>query len=122
MPTNYTLNQKGAILTLLFAAIWALVSMGIAIAMELQSVFALVVFAVLTLVAWILVPFYVKKIKVAFIFGIILLISGLIGLFASPGTPPWYTFTNPISIIKELSFVLDALFGIYFSYKSLRER
>jgi hypothetical protein len=43
------------------------------------------------------------------------------GLFSSPGDPPWYTFTAPISINKELSFVIDSLVGIYFSVKSLRE-
>ena len=121
MPSNYTTNQKGSIITVLFAAIWALVSLIIAVDMGLQSTFALAIFGIMTLIAWILVPLYVKRIKSAFILGIILLIFGLIGLFASPGNPPWYTFTNPISIVKELSFVIDSLFGLYFSAKVFRE-
>ncbi len=121
MPSKYTLNQKGAIICVLFAAIWALVSMIIAIDMELQSTLALAIFGIMTLIAWILVPLYVKRIKSAFILGIILLIFGLIGLFASPGNPPWYSFTNPRSIVKELSFVMDSLVGIYFSVKSYTE-
>ena len=121
MPSKYTFNQKGAVVTVVFAAIWALLSMIIAIDMGLQSTFALAIFGIMTLIAWVLVPLYIKRVEAAFILGIILLILGLAGLFASPGDPPWYTFTNPISIVKELSFVIDSLAGIYFSFKSFRE-
>jgi hypothetical protein len=62
-----------------------------------------------------------QKIKPVFIIGIIVLVLGLIGLFASPGNPPWYNFSNPISVVKESSFVLDGLACIYFSYKSYKE-
>lgn len=118
MGSNYTLNQKGAVFTVIFAAIWALLSLIIAIDMRLQSTFALAIFGIMTILAWVLIPLYIKKIKAGFVLGIILLILGLGGLFASPGNPPWYTFTNPISIVKELSFVIDAIAGIYFSYRS----
>ncbi len=121
LPTQYTFNQKGAVVTVAFAAIWALLSMIIAIEMELQSAFALVIFGIMTIIAWVLITLYIKKSKPAFILGIVLLILGLTGLFASPGDPPWYTFTNPISIIKEFLFVIDSLAGIYFSFKSFRE-
>lgn len=118
MGSNYTLNQRGAVFTVIFAAIWALLSLIIAIDMRLQSTFALAIFGIMTILAWVLIPLYIKKIKAGFVLGIILLILGLGGLFASPGNPPWYTFTNPISIVKELSFVMDAIAGIYFSYRS----
>lgn len=121
MAPKYTFDQKGAVVTVVLAAIWALLSMIIAIDMGLQSTFALAIFGIMTLIAWVLVPLYIKRVKAAFILGIILLILGLAGLFASPGDPPWYTFTNPISIVKELSFVIDSLAGIYFSYKSYKE-
>lgn len=121
MASKFTLNQKGAVVTVTIAAVWALLSMIIAIDMGLQSTFALTIFAVMTIIAWILVPLYVKRIKAAYFLGVVLLILGLGGLFASPGDPPWYTFTVPISIIKELSFVIDSLVGIYFSVKSFRE-
>ncbi len=121
MTSKFTLNQKGAVVTVTIAAVWALLSMIIAIDMGLQSTFALTIFAVMTIIAWILVPLYVKRIKAAYFLGVILLILGLGGLFASPGDPAWYTFTVPISIIKELSFVIDSLVGIYFSVKSFGE-
>ncbi len=121
MTSKFTLNQKGAVVTVTIAAVWALLSMIIAIDMGLQSTFALTIFAVMTIIAWILVPLYVKRIKAAYFLGVVLLILGLGGLFASPGDPAWYTFTVPISIIKELSFVIDSLVGIYFSVKSFGE-
>ena len=121
MSSTYTSNQKGAIATFLFAALWGLISLGIAVMMGLQSASALTVFAIMDLVAWILVLLCLKKIRPAFIVGIIVLVLGLIGLVASPGTPPWYTFTNSVSVVKEVSFILVGLACIYFSYKSYRE-
>ncbi len=118
MPSNYSLNQKGAIVTVTFAAVWALLSMIIAFDMGLQSPIALAIFGVMTVIAWVLVPLYIKRVRAAYVLGVVLLVLGLGGLFASPGDPAWYTFTVPISIIKELSFVIDSLVGIYFSVKS----
>ena len=112
-----TLFYRGSVVTLVVAAVWATVSLFIAVDMGLQSGFALIVFVVMTLMVWLLVPFYVKKNRNSFIVGIILLIAGLAGLFASPGNPPWYTFSNPVSVVKELIFVVDVFLGVYFSLK-----
>jgi hypothetical protein len=112
---NEALFHKGSVVTLVIAAIWATVSLFIAVDMGLQSTSTLIIFVVMTLMVWILVPFYVKKSRSSFIFGTILLIAGLAGLFASPGDPPWYTFSNPVSVVKELIFVVDVFFGVYFS-------
>ena len=112
---NVTLLYRGAVVTFVVAAIWATVSLFIAVDMGLQSTFALIIFVVMTLMVWILVPFYVKKNRSSFIVGTLLLIAGLAGLFASPGDPPWYTFSNPVSVVKELIFVVDVFFGVYFS-------
>ncbi len=121
MFSKYSLNQKGAFVTVTFAAVWALLSIIIAIEMELQSPIALAIFGVMTIIAWVMVPLYFKRVKAAYVLGVVLLVLGLVGLFASPGDPPWYTFTNPISIVKELSFAIDSLVGIYFSAKSFAE-
>ena len=114
-------NLTCAIITLIGAASWALISLVIASMMNLQSPIALIIFSIMTLVAWILIPLYIKKIKLAFMIGIILLILGLSALIVAPGNPPWYTFTNPISIVKQFSFILVGLACLYFSYKSYRE-
>lgn len=110
-----TLFHKGAMVTLVVAALWATVSLFIAVEMGLQSAFALIIFVIMTLMVWILVPFYVKKTRNSFIIGTILLIAGLAGLFASPGNPPWYTLSNPVSVVKESIFVVDVFLGVYFS-------
>jgi hypothetical protein len=107
--------------TVTLAAVWALLSMIIAIEMELQSTIALAIFGVRTIIAWVLVPLYFKRVKAAYVLGAVLLVLGSVGLVASPGNPAWYTFTNPISIVKEFSFVIDSLMGIYFSVKSFAE-
>ena len=95
---NETLFFRSAIVTLVIAAVWATVSLFIAVDMGLQSTFALIIFVIMTLMVWILIPFYVKKNRNSFIIGIVLLVAGLAGLFASPGEPPWYTFSNPVSV------------------------
>lgn len=117
---NKTLFYRGSVVTLIIAAIWATVSLFIAVEMGLQSSFALIIFAIMTLIVWLLVPFYIKRIKSSYFVGIILLIVGLVGLSASPGDPPWYTFTNPVSVVKELIFVIDVLFGVYFSFNCFK--
>ena len=119
--TMFTVNQKIALITVTFAALWATLSLVLATLMSLQSIFALAIFGFMTLLAWILVPLYFKRRKAGYILGIVLLILGLFGLFASPGNPQWYTFANPISIIKELSFVIASIAGVWFSYRSLSE-
>jgi hypothetical protein len=112
---NEALLYKGSVVTLVVAAVWATLSLFIAVDMGLQSTFALIIFVVMTLMVWILVPFYAKKIRNSFIVGTILLIAGLAGLFASPSDPPWYTFSNSVSVVKEPIFVVDVFLGVYFS-------
>lgn len=121
MMSKFSLNQKVAIITEFFAAIWAIISLFIAYDMGLQSIYALAIFGIMTILAWLLIPLYFRRVKIGYIIGIILLFIGLIGLFASPGNPAWYTFTNPISIVKETTFVIDSILGIFFSYKSYKE-
>ena len=118
---EYTFSQKAAVVAVFFAAVWAFLSMMIAFGMELQSGFTLVIFGIMTIIAWVMVPLYIKRVKSAYIIGTVLLILGLVGLFASPGDPEWYTFTNPISVIKQLLFIIDSITGIYFSLKSFQE-
>jgi hypothetical protein len=112
---NEALFYKGSVVTLVIDAIWASVSLFIAVDMGLQSTFALIIFIVMTLIVWFLAPFYAKRNRNSFIIGTIFMIAGLGGLFASPGNPPWYTFSNPVSVVKELIFVVDVFLGVYFS-------
>ena len=71
MASNFSLNQKGAVVTVTFALVWALLSMIIAIDIGLQSTFALAIFGTMILIAWILVLLYAKKIKAAYVLGLV---------------------------------------------------
>ena len=112
----YSSNQTGAIATLLAGSLWAFTVIGASIMVE--DVTFLVI---LDLIAWILLPFYIRRVKWSYIVGIVAPIIGLIGFAVMPGTPPWYTFSSPIF---DFSFVILYLVGIalmYFSYKTYKE-
>jgi positive regulator of sigma E activity len=74
---------KAQYLLYLLLQVWATVSLLIAVDMGLQSTFALIIFVLMTLMVWILIPCYVRKVRHSYIFGTILLVAGLAGLFAS---------------------------------------
>ena len=112
----YTSNQTGAIATLLAGSLWAFTVIGASIGIE--DVTFLVI---LDIIAWILLPFYIKRIKWSYLIGIIAPIIGLVGFLVMPGAPPWYTFSSPIF---DFSFVILYIVGlalIYFSYNSFKE-
>jgi hypothetical protein len=112
----YTTNQTGAIATLLAGSLWAFTVVGATIGVE-DVTFLLI----LDLIAWMLLPFYIRRIRWSYLVGIVAPIIGLIGFLVMPGTPPWYIFSSPIF---DFSYVLLYLVGvalIYFSYKSYKE-
>lgn len=121
MATTYTSNQTGAIAATLACALYGLTAIGAASIMATQTATALTVFAILTAIAWILVPLYIKRVRWAYIVGIVAAVIALVGLLAMPGTPPWYVFTAPVYDFSFVVFYLLALAAIYFSYKSYQE-
>ena len=121
METKYSVSQTGALATVLAASLWALTALGTAIMGGRQTASALTVFAILTAIAWIMVPLYAKRVKWAYVMGIIVIIIALVRLLVTPGTPPWYAFTAPVYNFSFVAFYLVMLAGIYFSYKSYKE-
>ena len=121
MTETYTCNQTGAIATILASSVWAVIALGSAITIGRQTASALTVFGILTVIAWILVPLYMKRVRPAYIVGIIVIIIALVGLLAMPGSPPWYTFTDPVYNLSFVIFYLVMIAGIYYSYKSYQE-
>lgn len=116
LTSTYTSNQTGAIATLLAGSLWALTVVGASVMKE-----DVTFLAVLDIIAWALLPFYIKRVRWSFVVGIIPPIIGLVGLVAMPGTPPWYTFSSPV---YDFSFVVLYLVGlalIYFSYSAFKE-
>ena len=121
MTKTYTCNQTSAIAALLASALWSLAALGAVITTGGLSPTAIIVFGIMTIIAWILVPLYFKLVKPAFIVGTVVIVSALIGLLAMPGTPPWYAFTTPLYNFSFVVFYIVMLAGLYYSYKTYKE-
>ena len=121
MVKTYTCNQTGAIACLLAAALWGLTTTGVNIMRGIMPASANTTYSILVIIAWILIPLYVKLVKPAFIVGIIINIISLIGIALSPAATPWYAFTQPVYNLSFIAFYLIMLAGIYYSYKTYKE-
>ena len=120
MVRTYTSNQTGAIATLLASVIWGLTAHGVGLMLDQTHS----IYAVLIAIGWILLPFYVKLVRRAFIVGIYVWIIALCYLAITPSllrTTLWYAFTEPLYHFTFVVFYLISLVGIYFSYKSYKE-
>ena len=121
MVKTYSCNQTGAMAALFAFDVWSISSVAIAVILERLSASALTVISIMVVICWLLIPFYIKLVKPAFIVGIILSVLALISFTMMPGTPPWYTFTTPmLGLLKIIAYPI-ALAIIYFSYKSYKE-
>ena len=76
---------------------------------------------ILDVVAWATVPFYVRRVRMCYLVGIVAPIFGLVGLMAMPGKPPWYVFSSPIFDLSYVMLYMVGLALLYFSYKSYKE-
>jgi hypothetical protein len=121
LAKNYTVNQIGAIASLLAGSLWAVAAIVVILLTGSKSASSLMFFVILEIIDWIGIPLYIKRIRWSYIVIIIVWIIGLVGLVAMPGTPPWYTFYSPIFQFSIIIFYLVSIAGIYFSYKSYQE-
>ena len=121
MAKTYTFNQTSAIATALAVLIWAITALGATNIIGGQTIIATAIFSILTIIGWIIIPFYFKLVRSAFLMGIILTIISLVGLIAMPGEPAWYMFTAPLFSFSYIVICLTLLACIYFSYESYKE-
>ena len=125
MASTYNLNQMGAIATLLATALWGVTAIGAGIALGRLDTSAATVFGILTIIAWIIIPLYLKRIKWGYIVGILVFLLALILMtispVLSPGAVPWYAFAEPIYDFSHLLVYLVMIVGIYFAYSSYKE-
>jgi len=121
LATTYTVNQTWAIASLLASVLFGLTATGVNIMTGIVTSSTAMAYAVLVIIAWILVPLYAKLVRLAFIVGIILNIIAMIGVAASPAATPWYAFVNPVYNFSFIVWYLIMLAGVYFSYKSYQE-
>jgi drug/metabolite transporter (DMT)-like permease len=121
LAKNYTVNQIGAIASLLAGSLWAVAAVVAILLTGSQSASSLMFFALLEIIDWIGIPLYIKRIRWSYIVIIIVWIIGLVGLVAMTGTFTWYTFHSPVFQFSIIIFYLISIAGIYFSYKSYQE-
>ena len=120
MPKGYTSNQTGAIACLLASAFWGLTAHAVARMFGLEHW----VYSILVVVLWLLIPFYIKVIKPAFIVGIFFLaisLCYLAFLTSLLGTAAWFRFSRGLYDFTYALWYLISIACIYFSYKSWKE-
>jgi len=118
---SYTPNQTGAIACLLAINVWGFTAYIIA---PYVSYIIPWFFPILMIIGWVLLPFYIKLSRHAFMVGIVLIIFVMSSILISPilyGGTKWYLFTRGFYDFMIVIFYLIALAHIYFSYKSFRE-
>ena len=99
---------------------WALTAQAAATMLGVSALF----YWIFILVGWILILFYIKLVRQAFIFGIILNAIALSYILVTPsllGTVSWYYFERGVYDLTYVVAYLIALAGIYFNYKSWKE-
>ena len=120
LSKNYTFNQTMAIGLAFAISTWALTAY--ATTMMLGIAFSL--YLPFVILGWVLIPFYLKLVRQAFIVGILLTAIGFSYLLVTPslsGTATWYSFERGFYDLTYVIFCLIAIAGIYFYFKSWKE-
>jgi len=118
LAETYTKNQMGALTCYTAGIMWGLTAQSVAWMMG----FARLHFMAINIIAWIIFPLYIMRIRWGYIAGIVIGVIAMVALLAVPGTP-WYTFPVPGRPFN-FTYVVYYLFniaGIYFAYKSYIE-
>jgi len=117
----YTSNQTGAIACWLAIITWGLTAYG---ATTFTSDLSRMLYMILILIGWILLPFYIKLIRGAFIGGMYFLAIAMAYLVITPSLqdgPIWYTFSRGVFDFTFILFYMISFVGLYFNYRSWKE-
>jgi hypothetical protein len=120
MPTYFSLNQVGALAAIYNIALTVHGIYGTSIQFGFDHFF----YAIIIIIAYLLIPFIVKLIKPAFIAGIILLVIAMIyiGIFPSlTSMEPWYIYAPRLYNFAYVIFYSITILGIYFCYETYKE-
>ena len=120
LQKTYSPNQTGAIACGFAAALWALTADAVAIMVSRSSS----IYIVFIMVFWLLLPFYVKLVRRAFMLGIFCTATGLAYLLVTPsllGTAYWYNFERGLFDVTYIVAYLIGFASMYFNYKSWKE-
>ena len=118
---EYTINQTGAIATLLSSAVSSSTLLGI-ILTGAHPVAETTVFSILTFIFWVLVPLYWLRIRIGYIVGLLFCIVGLIaGVGVIPGVEPIWLVVPGTMFTFSLGLIwIINLACAYFSYRALQ--
>ena len=120
MSKNYSFNQTLAIGCEFSGSSWALTAQAAATMLGISAL----IYWIFILAGRILILFFIKLVRQAFIIGILLKAIGLSYLLVTPnllGTAPWYNFERGLYDFTYVVAYLIGFSGIYFNYKSWKE-
>ena len=119
---EYTINQTGAIATLLSSAVSSSTLLGIILTGD-HPVAETTFFSILTFVFWVLVPLYWLQIRWSYVVGLLFCIFSLVGgVGVVPGVEPIWQVLEGTAFTVSLGLIwIISLACAYFSYRSLQE-
>jgi hypothetical protein len=120
LPKTYTSNQTGAIACWSAILMWGLTAHGVGWMLNQTTV----VYSIILIISWGLLPLYVKLVRQAFIAGIFINVLVMCYLPIVPsalGTVAWYNFPRGLVDFTYVVYYVIALLCIYFSYRSWKE-
>jgi hypothetical protein len=120
LSKNYSVNQLGAIAAQCGAAFWALTAYSSGQLFE----YARPEWTIPIVIAWIIIPLYIMRVRISYIIGIISAANALLLTLSHPTSaniPPWYFFTRPMMHSSFALVCILIIAIIYFSFKSFRE-
>jgi hypothetical protein len=113
----FTLEETGAIASLIAIAIWGFTAVGFTYEFNLLATSMVLFFVVLDAIYWLLVLLYVKRIEWSYTVGIIALVIGIIGMVPiGDGWNP-FAFVYPVLDLSAIIALVVLISGLYFSYK-----
>lgn len=117
MVNSHISNQTVAQVTLFAGAIGILAVILSACLEVINSI--LILFVILDLIAWLLIPLYIKRIKWSYIIGVILAIIGIIAF--SVLLSSFHKIQIVICEFLQIIVIVILLVLLYFSYSSFKE-
>ena len=124
---EYTFYQTGANLTLLVIAVWAIISVWFHTQRPVGMIqFELTFMGTLSIIFWILVPLYWKRVRWSYVAGIGLIFGGLgggIGVAMGLAIAPHRTLQFSISLYDMITLIIyvTGILGVYFSFRAFLE-
>lgn len=117
MVNFYRSNQTVALASL-FAGAFGILVVIISTCLEVINSI-LILFVILDLIAWVLVPLYFKRIKWSYIIGIILAIISVVAFSVMLGS--FHKIQSNACKFLQIIVIVILLVLLYFSYRSFRE-